>query len=103
MTSSIIFAAFARMLMRQGCGEYIAHIVNKQLKSPCIKYIVFVCDFRELFIEKHPGLPPEREVEFPINHILGSAPISITPWRMAAGELRELKSQLQELLEKGYI
>ncbi|WMV30697.1 hypothetical protein MTR67_024082, partial [Solanum verrucosum] len=62
-----------------------------------------VCDFPEVFPENLPGLPPEREVEFPIELIPGSTPISITPYRMAPAELRELKAQLQELLEKGFI
>ena len=103
VTSSIIYAALARKLMRQGCGAYLAHIVDTQLESPCVKDIPSVCDFPEVFPENLPGLPPEREVEFPIELIPGSTPISITPYRMAPAELRELKSQLQELLEKGFI
>ncbi|WMV58541.1 hypothetical protein MTR67_051926, partial [Solanum verrucosum] len=62
-----------------------------------------VCYFLEVFPENLLGLPPEKEVEFPIKLIPGSTPISITPYRMAPAELRELKSQLQELLEKGFI
>ncbi|WMV18946.1 hypothetical protein MTR67_012331, partial [Solanum verrucosum] len=53
-----------------------------------------------VFPKNLPGLPPEREVEFPIELIPGSTPISISSYRMAPIELRELKSQLQELLEK---
>ena len=103
MTSSIISAALARKSMRQGCGAYLAHIVDTQLKSPCIKDIPTVCDFPEVFPENLSGLPPEREVEFPIELIPGSTPILFTPYRMAPAELRELKAQLQELLEKGFI
>ncbi|WMV29794.1 hypothetical protein MTR67_023179, partial [Solanum verrucosum] len=62
-----------------------------------------LCNFPEVFPENLQGLPPEREVEFPIELIPGSTPISITPYRMAPAELRELKSQLQELLERGFI
>ncbi|WMV14560.1 hypothetical protein MTR67_007945, partial [Solanum verrucosum] len=65
--------------------------------------IPVVCDFPEVFLENLPGLPPEREVEFPIEFILGSTHISITPYRMAPAKLRELKSQLQELLAKSFI
>ncbi|WMV55049.1 hypothetical protein MTR67_048434 [Solanum verrucosum] len=57
----------------------------------------------EVFLENLPGLPPKREVEFPIELIHGSTLISITPYRMAPAELRELKAQLQELLEKSFI
>ncbi|WMV55422.1 hypothetical protein MTR67_048807, partial [Solanum verrucosum] len=61
------------------------------------------CNFPEVFPENLPRLPPKREDKFPIELISGSTPISITPYRMAPAELRELKSQLQELLEKGFI
>ena len=49
------------------------------------------------------GLPPEREVEFTIDLIPGTEPISIPPYRMAPTELRELKAKLEELLSKGFI
>ena len=49
------------------------------------------------------GLPLEREVEFTIDLIPGTEPISIPPYRMAPVELRELKAQLEELLSKGFI
>ncbi|GKA85740.1 putative reverse transcriptase domain-containing protein [Tanacetum coccineum] len=48
-------------------------------------------------------LPPEREVEFTIDLIPGAQPISKAPYRMAPVELKELKDQLQELLEHGFI
>ena len=49
------------------------------------------------------GLPPEREVEFTIDLIPGTEPISIPTYRMDPAELRELKAQLEELLRKGFI
>ena len=49
------------------------------------------------------GLPPNREVEFTIDLIPGTEPISIPPYRMAPVELRKLKAQLEELLSKGFI
>nr|GFD18781.1 reverse transcriptase [Tanacetum cinerariifolium] len=50
-----------------------------------------------------PGIPPVREVEFNIELIPGSEPISKAPYLMALIELKELKDQLQELLERGFI
>ncbi|XP_075504361.1 uncharacterized protein LOC142541784 [Primulina tabacum] len=46
------------------------------------------------------GIVPDREVEFEINLVPGAAPISKAPYRMAPAELKELKEQLQELLDK---
>ncbi|MCI77659.1 pol polyprotein, partial [Trifolium medium] len=48
-------------------------------------------------------LPPEREVEFSINIVPGTSPISMTPYRMSAVELEKLKEQLEELLEKRFV
>lgn len=55
------------------------------------------------FPEELPGLPPNREVEFGFHLILCTQPISIPPYHMAPIELKELKGQLQDLLDKGFI
>ena len=48
-------------------------------------------------------MPPNREIEFSIDLLPGAAPISRAPYRMAPTELKELKEQLVELLDKGFI
>ena len=48
-------------------------------------------------------MPPQREIDFTIDLVPGTGPISKTPYRMAPMEMEELKSQLDELLDKGYI
>ena len=48
-------------------------------------------------------MPPDREIEFSIDLLPGTAPISKAPYRMAPTELKELKEQLVELLDKGFI
>lgn len=62
-----------------------------------------VNEFLDVFPKELSGLPPEREVEFCIDVIPGTQPISIPPYRMTPTELRELKEQLKDLLEKGFI
>ncbi|KAL0544935.1 hypothetical protein IC582_020065 [Cucumis melo] len=62
-----------------------------------------VRDYPDVFPEELPGLPPHREVEFAIELEPGTVPISRAPYRMAPAELKELKVQLQELLDKGFI
>ena len=55
------------------------------------------------FSNELPGLPPQRVVDFGIELHPGTSPISMTPHRMALVELRKLRVQLQELLDKGFI
>ena len=62
-----------------------------------------VNEFLEVFQEDLPGLPPDREIDFVIDVLPGTAPISKAPYRMAPLELKELKIHLQELLDKGFI
>ena len=70
---------------------------------PEIQDIPVVCEFPDVFPEDLPGLPPERDVEFVIELKPGTAPISRRSYRMPPNELAELKTQLQDLLEKGFI
>ena len=49
------------------------------------------------------GLPPDRELKFGIEVLSSSTPIFIPPYRMAPMELKELKIQLQDLVDKGFI
>ena len=62
-----------------------------------------VRDFPDVFPDDLPGLPPKREIDFPIDLVPGTTPISLPPYRMAPAELKELKTQLQELVDRGFI
>ena len=57
----------------------------------------------DVFLEEIPGPPPHSEIDLSINIALGSTSVSKIPYRMSISELTELKIQLQELLDKGYI
>jgi len=69
--------------------------------SRAIKDIPVLCEFPDVFPDDLPGLPPDQDVEFKIELIPGTAPISRRPYRMPPNELAELKTQLNELLNKG--
>ena len=62
-----------------------------------------VCEYEDVFLDELPGLPPPRDVDFCIELHLAMSPISMTPLRMTLVELQELKVQLQELLDRGFI
>ena len=66
-------------------------------------YVPIVDDFQDVFPSELPGLPPDREIEFCLDLVPGTSPISIAPYRMAPAENVELRKQLQELMEKGFI
>ncbi|KAL0553555.1 hypothetical protein IC582_007453 [Cucumis melo] len=65
--------------------------------------VLVVKGFLEVFPDDLSCLPPDREIEFTIELLPGTTPISQAPYRMALSELKELKMQLQELVDKGYI
>ena len=62
-----------------------------------------VCDYEDVFLDELPGLPPLRDVDFIFELHPGTSPISMTPHRMAPVELQELKVQIQDFLDKGFI
>jgi hypothetical protein len=73
-------------------------VVTLQLEN-----IPVVCEYPDVFPDDLPGMPPNRHVEFVIELQPGTAPISKRPYQISPKELAELKNQLQELLDKGYI
>ena len=101
--SNVISATRARMMVRKGCEAYLAYVIDTKKAEPILSKIPTISDYPDVFPEELPRLSPQREIEFSINVVQGATPESITPYRMAPVELKELKLQLQELLEKGFI
>ncbi|KAL0554397.1 hypothetical protein IC582_008317 [Cucumis melo] len=81
----------------------LASVVDTREADVSLSSELVVRDYPDVFPEELPGLPPHREVEFAIELEPGTVPISRAPYRMAPAELKELKVQLQELLDKGFI
>ncbi|GJS21111.1 putative reverse transcriptase domain-containing protein [Tanacetum coccineum] len=99
----IISALEARTLLSHGCEGFLANIHDTTSDVSSIHDQPIVSEFQDVFPEELPGIPPIRDVEFNIELIPGAEPISKAPYRMAPIELKELKDQLQELLERGFI
>jgi hypothetical protein len=68
-----------------------------------IKDIPIVYEYPDIFPDDLPGMPPDWDIEFVIELQPGTAPISKRLYRMPPNELTELKIQLQDLLDKGFI
>jgi hypothetical protein len=73
------------------------------LKADLIDDIRAVCEYSDIFPDDLPSLPPEHDIEFLIDLLPSTLPISKRPYRMSVGELEELKKQLKELLDKRFI
>ncbi|KAH0657756.1 hypothetical protein KY289_026504 [Solanum tuberosum] len=99
----VVSFVWDRKLVGQGCLAYLAHIRDVEVESPSIESIPVVSEFREVFPTDLFGMPPDRDIDLCIDLELGTRPISIAPYRIAPEELRELKAQIQELLDKGFI
>ena len=88
--------------------KYVSRHVPNRTQVNCLTGVVqeevpVVKDFPDVFPEELPGMPPDRDIEFLIELLPGTGPISKRPYRMPAKDLVEIKNQIKELLDKGYI
>ena len=83
---------------------YAAHILEEtENETPRLEEFHVLQEFRDVFLDEIPWIPPKRDINFIIELVPGAAPVSKTPDRMSTLEMLEMKMQLQELLEKKYI
>ena len=99
----IVSSIQAKRILRRDVVGYLAYVIDTEASEVKLEDILVVREFPDVFPKELLGLPPDREVEFSIDLLPGTSPVSKTPYRMAPTELRELKVQLQELLDKGFI
>jgi hypothetical protein len=92
-------------------GTTILYLSQRKCINSCacavegikLEDIPIVCEYPDVFSNDFPGMPPDRDIEFIIELQPSIAPISKRPYRMPPNELAELKIQLQDLLDKGFI
>lgn len=103
--ASTVSMSRAKKLINSSCVAYLATVVEDRKDILVLENIHIVQEFSDVFPVELPGMPPDQEIEFVIDLIDDSraVPISKTPYWMAPTELKELKAQLQDLLNKGFI
>jgi hypothetical protein len=86
-------------------GPVTVHLKNCTSLAQMVNQVegTVVCEYPDVFLDDLPRMPPDRNIEFAIELQPGTTPIYRRPYRMPPNELAELKKQLQELLDKGYI
>jgi hypothetical protein len=93
------------------CGKFTLFFPSQETIRSCafamiklpLKKIPMVYEYADVFTDELPGMPLDRDIKFAIELQPGTTPISKRPYQMPPAELVELKKQLQELLEKGFI
>ncbi|XP_019251201.1 PREDICTED: uncharacterized protein LOC109230128 [Nicotiana attenuata] len=83
--------------------EWKGNVAKPRIKVASIQSVPIVNEFPDIFPDELLGIPPDRVIDFGIDVVPDTQPISIPPYRMAPVELRELKEQLKDLLDKGFI
>jgi hypothetical protein len=104
----IISCASKTVLLTDHQGKAVSCQAQPPANDPMMFNLVaenmsVIKEFEDVFPKELPGMPPERGVEFYIDLIPGTAPITKRPYRMAPTELAELKLQISELQQKWYI
>nr|XP_027192748.1 uncharacterized protein LOC113787770 [Cicer arietinum] len=87
----------------EGAQGYMLLFSSKVEVEDNLTLMPVVGEFLDVFPNDVSSLPPNRELEFSIDLVPGCGPVSIAPYRMSTLELEELKKQLEDLLEKGFI
>ncbi len=82
---------------------YLATIVDGRKEELTVESILIVRDYPDVFPAELLDMPEDREIEFIIDLIPRTTPVSKGPYRMTPAEVKELKAQLQDLLDKGFI
>ena len=100
---NVISVMQARRLLRKGCEAFWALVLDSKRGQIELENILVVKDFMDVFPEELLGIPPERKLDLSIDILPGTTPTSRAPYRMAQTELKELKIQLQELMDKEFI
>ncbi|XP_070045688.1 uncharacterized protein [Nicotiana tomentosiformis] len=101
--SVVISYLKAQQMVRKGCLSCFAFVRDIGADTPTIDSVSVVRDFPDVFLVDLSVMPPDMDIDFGIDLASGTKTISIPQYHMAPTELKELKEQLQELLDKGFI
>ncbi|XP_071920681.1 uncharacterized protein [Coffea arabica] len=102
-SSALISGIRTRKLLSHGAHGYLAFLVNTPGGKIKLEDMPVIREYPDVFPEELGSLPPERQIEFKVDLVPGTTHISKALYQMAPVELKELKVQLQDLLERGFI
>ncbi|XP_071912295.1 uncharacterized protein [Coffea arabica] len=103
VSSALVSRIRARKLLNKGAQGYLAFLINTPRDKMKLKDVLVVNKFFDVFPDELKSMSLEREIEFKIDLVPGTTPIAKTLYQMAPAKLKELKLQLQNLLQRGFI
>ncbi|XP_070008586.1 uncharacterized protein [Nicotiana sylvestris] len=89
-----VYLSSVMRMVGKGCLSYLDFVRDVGVEAPSIDSVPVARDFTDVFPADLSGMPLARDIDFGIDLVLGTQPISIAPYRMALAELKELKEQL---------
>jgi len=93
----------ATKMINKGCIYHLVWVTGTDDEAPTLESMPVLNEFLEVYPDELPGILQDREIDLGIDVMPDTHPISIPPNMMAPAELKELKEQLRDLLEKGFI
>ena len=90
-------------MISKRCLYHIVRVKDLRFEAPSLDSVPVVKDFPEVFHDDLPRIPPVHEIDYGVDLMSDTKSISIPHYRMALDKLKELKAQLKDLLDKGYI
>ena len=88
----------ARNLVSEGCVYNLVQVNDSTVEMLLIQAVRVVKEFLEVFLDDLPEFPPKREIDFGIEFFIDIRPISIPPYKMAPGDLKEFRENFKDLL-----
>lgn len=98
----IITMMKSRRCLNKWCKTFLAYVINIMKEKKAMTGISLVCDFLDVFPNEWPGLPLEGQVEFRIDLMPDKKPIEKVSYRLALTSMKEVMTQVQELLNNGF-
>jgi hypothetical protein len=93
-----------RKYCQKGCPLYAIQVLKTiEGDKPSLDDNPILREYRDVFLEEVQGFPPRRDMDFSIELAPGAVPVSRTPYQMRTPELVEIKLQLKEMMDKGYV
>ncbi|XP_071709067.1 uncharacterized protein [Rutidosis leptorrhynchoides] len=89
--------------LAKGCDSFLAYVIDVKKEKEIVSDIPVVSEYPEVFPDELSGLPSIRLVKYKIELVPGATPVAKAPYRLAPSEIREMMSQIQELLDRGFI